>query len=117
MDYTDAIIGVYAGQQCKRFFVLSYTCPVYMFEKQKQALDARYQFFQCRPKAEPKRVKRPHHPGRALVLFDTKEIGPGIYLKIRKSFDLDPVTEFASANDKTAVRYAMGYRPELVSYK
>ena len=60
-------------------------------------------------------MKRPHNPGRALVLFDTNEISPGVYLKIRTRFELDPVTEFASENDKTAVRYAMGYRPELVS--
>lgn len=111
MDYTDAILGIYAGRQCKRFFVLSYTCPVYLFEPQKTKLDAKFQFFQCRPKLEPKRPKKPQDPGRATVLFDTQEIGPGMYLKIRESFELDAVTEFASVNDKTAIAYAMGQRP------
>lgn len=111
MDFTNAVIGIYAGRQSKRFFVLSYTCPVYMLLKQEEHVDATYQFYQCRPKMEPKRVKKPADPGRASTLFDTAEIGPGKYLQIRDWYELDNVSEFASENDKTAIMYAMGFRP------
>lgn len=106
-SFAGAVVGIFAGKQTKRFFILSYTNPVYLLQTQREhKVDGKYQFFLC--------VSKTHEGGEdddLDVLFDTRELTPHEYLKIRSAYVLKNVTKCATPNDQAAVAYAMGWRP------
>jgi hypothetical protein len=106
-SHAGAIVAIFAGKQTKRFFVLSFTNPVYMLQQQRvHKVDGKYQFFLCVSKTEFLAREEDND-----VLFDTRELTAHEYLNIRKRYTLQNVTKCATANDQTTVAYAMGWRP------
>lgn len=106
-SYAGAVVGIFAGKQTKRFFVLSFTNPVYILQEQREhKVDGKYQFFLCVSKTEQQAREEENE-----VLFDTHELTAHEYLQIRARYALKNVTKCATANDQTTVAYAMGWRP------
>ena len=126
VDWAGGILCIFTGSKVRRFFMLSYTAPIYILKKQPSAQpNPRFQFFFCW-----KNVVQPQNVGAAgagaagagadtgkrqsasdYALFDTQELLVGEYMRIRAAYSLTDVTACASANDEAAILGAMGHRP------